>query len=192
MSNTDKVFAGSVPKLYDTHMVPLIFEPYAADLADRCLEIDESLRIFLGDLRNFLDCFFGIVVKDERAPVRGKGRYGHFGRYKFQTMFFELHVADDISAQRPGVVRQDGATKSGMKFLCDGGATNLRSSFEYQRFEARLREVESRDESVVSATDDDDVACLGHELGRSLHVFQNFESRQTPVRAHDASARMGC
>ena len=31
----DKVFAGSIPKLYDTHMVPLIFEPYAADLAKR-------------------------------------------------------------------------------------------------------------------------------------------------------------
>jgi SAM-dependent methyltransferase len=37
MSNpdTDKVFAGSIPKLYDTHLVPLIFEPYAADLAKR-------------------------------------------------------------------------------------------------------------------------------------------------------------
>ena len=35
MSNTDKVFAGSVPKLYDTHMVPLIFEPYADDLVKR-------------------------------------------------------------------------------------------------------------------------------------------------------------
>lgn len=32
---TDKVFAGSIPKLYDTHLVPLIFEPYAADLAKR-------------------------------------------------------------------------------------------------------------------------------------------------------------
>lgn len=31
----DKVFAGSIPELYDTHMVPLIFEPYAADLAAR-------------------------------------------------------------------------------------------------------------------------------------------------------------
>ena len=157
-----------------------------------CLEIDESLRIFLRDLRNFLDGSLGIVVKNERAPVRGERRYGHFGRYEFQPMFFELHVADDISTQRPGVVRQDGATKSGMKFLGDGCATNLRSTFEYQRFKARLREIESRDESVVSATDDDDVACLGHELGRSLHVFQNFESRQTPVRAHDAAARMGC
>jgi SAM-dependent methyltransferase len=33
--DTDKVFSGSVPKLYDTHLVPLIFEPYAADLANR-------------------------------------------------------------------------------------------------------------------------------------------------------------
>jgi SAM-dependent methyltransferase len=35
MAETDKVFAGSVPKLYDTHLVPLIFEPYARDLARR-------------------------------------------------------------------------------------------------------------------------------------------------------------
>ena len=35
MSESDKVFAGSVPKVYETYLVPLIFEPYAADLADR-------------------------------------------------------------------------------------------------------------------------------------------------------------
>src|SRR5687767_14451693 len=35
MADTDKVFAGSIPKLYETHLVPLIFEPYAADLAKR-------------------------------------------------------------------------------------------------------------------------------------------------------------
>jgi SAM-dependent methyltransferase len=33
--DTDKVFAGSIPKLYDTYLVPLIFEPYAADLVNR-------------------------------------------------------------------------------------------------------------------------------------------------------------
>ena len=32
---SDTVFAGSVPELYDTHMVPLIFEPYAEDVARR-------------------------------------------------------------------------------------------------------------------------------------------------------------
>ena len=33
MAESDKVFAGSIPKFYDTLMVPLIFEAYAADLA---------------------------------------------------------------------------------------------------------------------------------------------------------------
>jgi SAM-dependent methyltransferase len=35
MPESDKVFAGSIPALYDTHLVPLIFEPYAVDLAKR-------------------------------------------------------------------------------------------------------------------------------------------------------------
>jgi len=35
MFETDKVFAGSIPENYDRYMVPLIFEPYAADLARR-------------------------------------------------------------------------------------------------------------------------------------------------------------
>ena len=37
MSNTDadKVFSGSIPKLYDKYLVPLIFEPYATDLVNR-------------------------------------------------------------------------------------------------------------------------------------------------------------
>ena len=37
---TDKAFTGSIPKIYETYLVPLIFEPYAVDLAaateDRC------------------------------------------------------------------------------------------------------------------------------------------------------------
>ncbi|MFL9921200.1 class I SAM-dependent methyltransferase [Paraburkholderia fungorum] len=32
---TDTLFAGSIPELYDRYLVPLIFEPYAADLANR-------------------------------------------------------------------------------------------------------------------------------------------------------------
>jgi ubiquinone/menaquinone biosynthesis C-methylase UbiE len=35
MPETDRVFAGSIPENYDRHMVPLIFEPFAADLARR-------------------------------------------------------------------------------------------------------------------------------------------------------------
>jgi len=35
MVATDKVFAGSIPETYDRFLVPLIFEPYATDLAGR-------------------------------------------------------------------------------------------------------------------------------------------------------------
>jgi ubiquinone/menaquinone biosynthesis C-methylase UbiE len=39
MSATDKAFVGSIPENYDTYLVPLIFEPYAADLARRVAEL---------------------------------------------------------------------------------------------------------------------------------------------------------
>jgi ubiquinone/menaquinone biosynthesis C-methylase UbiE len=35
MVSTDKLFTGSVPEIYDRFMVPLIFAPYALDLASR-------------------------------------------------------------------------------------------------------------------------------------------------------------
>jgi len=35
MPSTDKLFAGSIPEIYERFLVPLIFESYAADLAQR-------------------------------------------------------------------------------------------------------------------------------------------------------------
>jgi ubiquinone/menaquinone biosynthesis C-methylase UbiE len=42
MLEADKVFTGSIPESYDRHMVPLIFEPYAADLARRAASLSPS------------------------------------------------------------------------------------------------------------------------------------------------------
>ena len=42
MLEADKVFAGSVPENYDRYMVPLIFEPYAADIAQRAASLSPS------------------------------------------------------------------------------------------------------------------------------------------------------
>ena len=42
MLETDKVFAGSIPENYDRYMVPLIFEPFAADLAQRAASFSPS------------------------------------------------------------------------------------------------------------------------------------------------------
>ena len=35
MATTDKLFAGSIPEIYDQLLVPLIFDSYARDLAGR-------------------------------------------------------------------------------------------------------------------------------------------------------------
>ena len=39
MVTSDKTFAGSIPEIYDRFMVPLIFEPYARDLAERLAKL---------------------------------------------------------------------------------------------------------------------------------------------------------
>lgn len=46
----DRVFTGSVPEVYDRYLVPLIFEPYAADLASRLARLDatEVLEVAAG------------------------------------------------------------------------------------------------------------------------------------------------
>src|SRR5450759_3070370 len=42
MSETDKVFAGSIPETYDRYLVPLIFESFAEDIARRVAERSPS------------------------------------------------------------------------------------------------------------------------------------------------------
>jgi ubiquinone/menaquinone biosynthesis C-methylase UbiE len=42
MLETDNLFAGSIPENYDRYMVPLIFEPFTADLAQRAASLSPS------------------------------------------------------------------------------------------------------------------------------------------------------
>src|ERR1700761_7911837 len=43
MLATDKVFAGSIPEIYDRYLAPLIFESYAFDLARRIALTDPTM-----------------------------------------------------------------------------------------------------------------------------------------------------
>ena len=45
MSNIDKVFAGSIPKLYDEYLVPMIFSVYADDIARRVAALSPSVLL---------------------------------------------------------------------------------------------------------------------------------------------------
>jgi ubiquinone/menaquinone biosynthesis C-methylase UbiE len=40
MSERDKAFVGSIPETYDTYLVPLIFEAFANDIAERVIALD--------------------------------------------------------------------------------------------------------------------------------------------------------
>ena len=76
-SDSDKVFAGSIPKLYQTHLVPLIFEPYAADLAlrlasrslNRVLEIAAGTGVVTRHLAAVLPESVAIVATDLNQPM---------------------------------------------------------------------------------------------------------------------------
>ncbi|OWW20634.1 SAM-dependent methyltransferase [Noviherbaspirillum denitrificans] len=72
MTDTDKLFAGSIPKLYETLLVPLIFAPYAADLAarsrsnnvTRLLEIAAGTGVVTRALASGLDQSVSIIATD--------------------------------------------------------------------------------------------------------------------------------
>lgn len=77
MLETDKVFAGSIPENYDRYMVPLIFEPFAADLAQRAaslspgavLEIAAGTGVVTRALAPRLSPGASYVVTDLNQPM---------------------------------------------------------------------------------------------------------------------------
>ncbi|WP_394832628.1 class I SAM-dependent methyltransferase [Pendulispora rubella] len=72
MSDTDKAFSGSIPALYESHLVPLIFQPYANDLATRLkprapkrlLEVAAGTGVLTRALAHALDENTAIVATD--------------------------------------------------------------------------------------------------------------------------------
>jgi ubiquinone/menaquinone biosynthesis C-methylase UbiE len=77
VSTSDKVFAGSVPKVYEQYLVPLIFEPYAQDLArrlarrpcERVLEIAAGTGAVTRQLASVLPQHVSIVATDLNRPM---------------------------------------------------------------------------------------------------------------------------
>jgi predicted O-methyltransferase YrrM len=76
-SGTDKVFAGSIPKFYETYLVPLLFEPYAADLVSRLasrslgrvLEVAAGTGVVTRALASVLPERVSIVATDLNQPM---------------------------------------------------------------------------------------------------------------------------
>jgi ubiquinone/menaquinone biosynthesis C-methylase UbiE len=75
--NGDPLFAGSIPELYDRHLVPLIFEPYAHDLAHRLtaepartvLEIAAGTGVATRAMADHLPHSVSITATDLNRPM---------------------------------------------------------------------------------------------------------------------------
>jgi SAM-dependent methyltransferase len=76
-SGTDKVFAGSIPRCYETYLVPLLFEPYASDLVKRLasrspgrvLEVAAGTGVVTRALASALPERVAIVATDLNQPM---------------------------------------------------------------------------------------------------------------------------
>src|SRR5207249_802380 len=102
------------------------------------------------------------------------------GRDQLQAVLLELHVAHDVRADRSGGVRERRAAEAGMKFFGDGGSAGLRAPFENERLESGFRKVERGDEAVVTASDDDDVALVGHGYAAPLTSLSISSAERRP------------
>lgn len=88
VAETDKDFAGSIPQMYERYLVPLIFEPYAGDLADRVrgaaparvLELACGTGVATRELARALPADVAVVASDlnpgmlEQAAAVGTAR----------------------------------------------------------------------------------------------------------------------
>jgi SAM-dependent methyltransferase len=74
---SDKIFSGLIPKMYEEYLVPLIFEPYAGDIAERVaskpvtrvLEVAAGTGVVTRRLASILPDSVSIVATDLNQPM---------------------------------------------------------------------------------------------------------------------------
>jgi ubiquinone/menaquinone biosynthesis C-methylase UbiE len=110
----DKVFAGSIPELYERFMVPLIFEPYAVDLAGRLantgprdvLEIAAGTGVLTRAMASRLPAQAQMMVTDLNQPMldHARSRLASDGRIAWRqadalALPFEDRQFDAVACQ---------------------------------------------------------------------------------------------
>ena len=109
----DKVFAGRIPEIYETYAVPLMFEPYAADLATRVtrtavtsvLEIAAGTGVVTRALATSLPASVSIVATDLNGPMldyaasRGTSRPVQWRQADAMDLPFEDETFDAVVCQ---------------------------------------------------------------------------------------------
>jgi SAM-dependent methyltransferase len=111
--DSDKHFAGSIPKLYEEYLVPLIFEPYAVDLANRVasrpfarvLEIAAGTGVVTRKLASVLPESVSIIATDlnqamlDQASAVGTKRSVEWRQADAMQLPFEESAFDLVVCQ---------------------------------------------------------------------------------------------
>ncbi len=106
MADQDAHFVGSIPELYDRHMGPTLFEPYAVDLAQRLppsamrvLEIAAGTGRVTRHLLAALPAAGELVVTDLNEPMLelARKRVGNDPRVRFQLADMQARPFPDAS-----------------------------------------------------------------------------------------------
>jgi ubiquinone/menaquinone biosynthesis C-methylase UbiE len=94
MATDDKLFVGSIPEIYDRFFVPLIFEPYAVDLAERVsgaaptsvLETAAGTGVLTRAMASRLPAHVRLTATDLNQPMldRAKARQVPPGRVEWR------------------------------------------------------------------------------------------------------------
>jgi ubiquinone/menaquinone biosynthesis C-methylase UbiE len=94
MAETDKLFVGSIPEIYDRYLVPLIFDAYALDLAERLakigaqrvLETAAGTGVVTRAIASRLPAQARIVATDLNQPMldHAKARQSHDDRIEWK------------------------------------------------------------------------------------------------------------
>jgi ubiquinone/menaquinone biosynthesis C-methylase UbiE len=153
MSEANARFLGTIPELYDRHLGPVIFEPYAADLARRVtvataapvLEVACGTGILTQQLRASLSPTVRLVATDLNQPMidYARSRLGALEPIDWRTA--DAAALEFTSASFSALVCQFGlmfvpdkeaAFREARRVLAKGGllAFNVWDSFEHNPF----------------------------------------------------------
>jgi ubiquinone/menaquinone biosynthesis C-methylase UbiE len=153
MAETDKVFAGNIPELYDTYLVPLIFSAYAEDLAERVaasspravLETAAGSGVVTRALATRLESGVHYIVTDLNQPMleHARDRQGDAAGIQWQRadamdLPFEDNLFDTVVCQFGAMFFPDKVAgfKEARRVLNTGGrfVFNVWDSIEHNEF----------------------------------------------------------
>src|ERR1051325_2167542 len=122
--------------------------------------------------RNFTSGFCVIVNAPQVVAVQHR-RERAIERQNFQTVSRQIELANDLRAQQGNDVGANRKLEAGKNFFRYRGAAKHVSSLKYQHALARARQVSGIDQSVVTATNNNDV----------IFVFSSLTQRMSPKYA---------